>query len=109
SDVTIEVDTAGDNISRVEHAGGKVNPSGTGGMGIHDAQHERTVAGQQGSHREARPHPAVGKTPITPNDETCVVSLEQNALQGASEISKSRRSRTRPFHNWGFARRKCVK
>src|SRR5262249_12041106 len=30
---------------------------------------------------EARPHLAVGKTPITPSDETCVVSLEQCALQ----------------------------
>ena len=81
SDVAIEVDTAGDNISRLEHTGRKVNPSGTGGMGIHDAQHERAVAGQQGSHREARPDVAVGEIPITPSDETCVVSLEQSALQ----------------------------
>jgi hypothetical protein len=81
SDVAIEVDTARDNISRVEHTGGKVNPSGTGGMGIHDAQYERTIAGQQGSHREARPDVPVGKAPITPSDETCVISLEQSALQ----------------------------
>jgi hypothetical protein len=51
SDVAIEIDTAADNISRVGHAGRKVNPSGTGSMGIHDAQYERTIAGQQGSHR----------------------------------------------------------
>src|SRR5262249_55931448 len=32
SDVAIEVDTAGDNISRLEHTGRKVNPSGTGAV-----------------------------------------------------------------------------
>src|SRR5262249_57658596 len=79
SDVAIEVDTAGDNISRLEHTGRKVNPSGTGGMGIHDAQHERAVAGQQGSHREARPDVAVRANPITPSDQTFLVRLEQNA------------------------------
>src|SRR5215467_13370113 len=38
SDVAIEIDTAAGDISRIEHAGRKVNVAGTGGVGIHDAQ-----------------------------------------------------------------------
>ena len=44
-DVAIEIDAAADDISRIEHAGRKVNTAGTGGMGVHDAQQERTIAG----------------------------------------------------------------
>src|SRR5215813_2463133 len=79
--VAIEIDTAADDISRVGHAGRKVNPPGTGSMGIHDAQQECAIAGEQGPHREARPDVAVGKAPVAPSDETCVVSLEQSAPQ----------------------------
>src|SRR5215831_960335 len=43
--VAIEIDTAMDDIFRVEHAGGKVNAAGTGSMGIHHAQHKRAIAG----------------------------------------------------------------
>src|SRR5260370_42263789 len=32
-DVAIEIDTAADDISRIEHAGRKVNTAGTGGKG----------------------------------------------------------------------------
>src|SRR5215510_9347423 len=38
SDVAIEIDTTEENISRVGHAGWKVNPSGAGSVRIHDAQ-----------------------------------------------------------------------
>src|SRR5262249_30439195 len=44
-DVAVEIDTAAGNISRIEHAGRKVDAAGTGGMGIHHAQQERTIAG----------------------------------------------------------------
>lgn len=44
-DVAIEIDAAADDISWIEHAGRKVNAAGTGGMGIHDAQQERTIVG----------------------------------------------------------------
>jgi hypothetical protein len=44
-DVAIEIDTTEDNVSRVRHAGWKVNPSGAGSVGIHDAQQERPIAG----------------------------------------------------------------
>ena len=44
-DVAIEIDTTEDNISRVMHASWKVNPSGAGSVGIHDAQQERPIAG----------------------------------------------------------------
>src|SRR5258707_9954059 len=46
-DVAIEIDTAADHISRIEHAGRKVNTAGTGGIRDLRTQKKNTLTGEQ--------------------------------------------------------------
>src|SRR5262249_25763994 len=101
-DVAVEIDTAADDISRIEHAGRKVDAAGTGGMGIHHAQQERAIAGQQRPHPETRADVPVGKAPVAPSDETCVISLEHSALQRGAGNLKIPQQQDTPVPQLGF-------